>query len=47
MWYRRLGYAGKEALLYLLKTSIGVELTITKFNYNRDLCNMCVKSYIK
>ena len=38
---------GKEALLYLLKASIGVELTTTKFNYNRDLYNMYTKSYIK
>ena len=47
VWHRRLGHAGKEALLYLLKALIGVELITTKFNYDRDLCNVCVKSYIK
>ena len=47
VWHRRLGYAGKEALLYLLKALIGVKLTITKFNYNGDLCNVYVKGYVK
>ena len=47
MWHRRLGHAGKEALLYLLKALIGVELITTKFNYNGDFYNMCIKSYIK
>ena len=47
MWYRQLGYMGKEALLYLLEALIGVELTTTKFNYDGDLCNIYIKSYIK
>jgi hypothetical protein len=47
IWYRRLGYMGKEALLYLLKALIRVKLITTKFNYNKDLCNIYIKSYIK
>ena len=38
---------GKEALLYLLKALIRVELITTKFNYDGDLCNMYAKGYIK
>jgi hypothetical protein len=47
VWYRQLGHVGKEALLYLPEALIRVELTTTKFNYDGDLCNICVKSYIK
>ena len=47
MWYRRLGHTGKKALLYLLKALIRVKLTITKFNYDGDLYNIYIKSYIK
>ena len=47
MWYRQLGYIGKEALLYLPEASIRVKLTTTKFNYDRDLCNIYIKSHIK
>ena len=47
MQHRQLGYTGKEALLYLLKALIRVKLTTTKFNYDRDLCNIYIKSYIK
>jgi hypothetical protein len=43
VWHRRLSHTGKEALLYLPEASIGVELITTKFNYDGDLCNMCVK----
>ena len=38
---------GKEALLYLLKALIRVKLTTTKFNYDEDLYNIYIKSYIK
>ena len=38
---------GKEALLYLLKALIRVKLITTKFNYNRDFCNIYIKNYIK
>ena len=38
---------GKEALLYLLKTSIRVKLITTKFNYNGDLYNIYTNGYIK
>ena len=40
IWYRYLGYIGKEALLYLLKAIIRVKLITTKFNYNKDFCNI-------
>ena len=47
IWHRCLGYVGKEALLYLPEALIGVKLITTKFNYDGDLYNVCVKSYIK
>ena len=47
VWYRRLGYIDKEALLYLLKALIRVKLITTKFNYNGDFYNIYIKSYIK